>query len=275
MFFTGPELEDRIMNAKVMVATLICCVLAVVFVHKLNNAFDPDDEDKLLLKKFKSPDPNERLDAAMAFKTIGDEYHSALYFSKNADIAYYKDAYTKKIPRLRKICNDAIPLLVERLKDNDANVRCCAAESLGFIRLQLELTVPALTAAISDRDADVRSEALFSLAKMKLPETTSIKPFRVAQGDVNIKVRSNAVRAMGELFPTNPTAEEYLAEALADPEGKVRSAAALAFSKRQNCSAKAIAALIKSLGDGDTTVRWNGACIRSIHGALDDQRACS
>ena len=52
--------------------------------------------------------------------------------------------------------------LIGRLKDEDADVRAAAAESLG--KLEDARAVPALIAALSDREAKVRAAAAESLA---------------------------------------------------------------------------------------------------------------
>ena len=54
---------------------------------------------------------------------------------------------------------DAVPALIEALKDNDAGVRRQSAWALGRIGAEAKDAVPALMEALEDNDADVRQES--------------------------------------------------------------------------------------------------------------------
>jgi HEAT repeat protein/beta-lactamase regulating signal transducer with metallopeptidase domain len=144
--------------------------------------------------------------------------------------------------------------LIGRLKDEDADVRAAAAQSLG--KLEDSRAVPALVAALSDREAKVRAAAAESLAQFNDPRAVSGLSALLA--DPEADVRKQALEALTEYESGVPTAG--IVRLLADPDAELRHSAAHALGKLGDGSAGA--ALAPLVRDPSADVRQ--AAIESI-----------
>lgn len=144
--------------------------------------------------------------------------------------------------------------LIGRLKDEDADVRAAAAESLG--KLEDSRAVPGLIAALSDREAKVRAAAAESLAKFTDPRALSALSALLA--DPETEVRKQALEALTEYESGVPTAN--IVRLLSDPDADLRQSAAHALGHFGDRSAGA--ALAPLVRDPSPDVRQ--AAIESI-----------
>jgi HEAT repeat protein len=133
-----------------------------------------------------------------------------------------------------------VAALIGRLKDEDADVRAAAAESLG--KLEDSRAVPGLIAALSDREAKVRAAAAESLAKFTDPRAVSALSALLADADV--EVRKQALDALSEYESGVPAAG--IIRLLSDPDADLRRDAAHALARVGDRSAgAALAPLVR------------------------------
>lgn len=144
--------------------------------------------------------------------------------------------------------------LIGRLKDEDADVRAAAAESLG--KLEDSRAVPGLIAALSDREAKVRAAAAGSLAKFTDPRALGALSALLA--DPETEVRKQALDALTEYETGVPVAG--IVRLLADADADLRHNAAHAVARFGDRSAGA--ALVPLVKDPSADVRQ--AAIESI-----------
>jgi HEAT repeat protein/beta-lactamase regulating signal transducer with metallopeptidase domain len=144
--------------------------------------------------------------------------------------------------------------LIARLKDEDADVRTAAAESLG--KLEDSRAVPGLIAALSDHEAKVRAAAAQSLAKFTDPR--AIGPLSALLADPETEVRKEALDALTEYETGVPLAG--IVRLLSDPDADLRHSAAHALGHFGDRSAGA--ALAPLVRDPSPDVRQ--AAIESI-----------
>jgi HEAT repeat protein/beta-lactamase regulating signal transducer with metallopeptidase domain len=144
--------------------------------------------------------------------------------------------------------------LIGRLKDEDADVRAAAAESLG--KLEDSRAVPGLIAALSDREAKVRAAAAESLDRFTDPRALGALSALLA--DPETDVRKQALEALTEYESGVPTAN--IVRLLSDPDADLRHSAAHALAQFGDRSAGA--ALAPLVRDPSPDVRQ--AAIESI-----------
>jgi HEAT repeat protein len=94
---------------------------------------------------------------------------------------------------------DAIPALIDALKDRDDDVREHAAESLGDIGA-IE-AVPQLTMALADESPEVRRDAVRSLGQLGPAAKPALAAIEKLLGDKNENVRGAAKSALRRIDP--------------------------------------------------------------------------
>jgi len=130
--------------------------------------------------------------------------------------------------------------LIARLKDEDADVRAAAAESLG--KLEDSRAVPGLIAALSDKEAKVRAAAAQSLARFT--DSRALGPLSALLADPDTEVRKEALDALTQYETGVPVAG--IVRLLADPDADTRHNAAHAIGRFGDRSAgAALAPLVK------------------------------
>jgi HEAT repeat protein/beta-lactamase regulating signal transducer with metallopeptidase domain len=157
-------------------------------------------------------------------------------------------------PRHTTADTTVVVALIGRLKDEDADVRAAAAQSLG--KLEDSRAVPALVAALSDREAKVRAAAAQSLAQFTDPR--ALNGLIALLADAEADVRKQALEALTEYESGVPTAG--IVRLLADPDAELRHSAAHALGHFGDRSAGA--ALAPLVRDPSADVRQ--AAIESI-----------
>ena len=123
--------------------------------------------------------------------------------------------------------------LIGRLKDEDAEVRAAAAQSLG--KLEDARAVPALVAAIADREGKVRAAAAEALGKFSDPR--AVTGLSSLLGDSEVDVRKQALEALSEYESGVPVAG--IIRLLNDPDAEIRHSAVHALGRFGDRSAGA------------------------------------
>jgi len=193
-----------------------------------------------LIRSLRSKDFGIQTSAAMALGTLGtdamDELISALK-------TRHRDVKLGIIEALAVIKNPrSVTPLIGLLTDESSEVRWVAAIALGEIGDQ-PATAPLIT-ALKDRDRYVRYGAAFALAKIGWKPVT---PDERAAYFIGMQ-EWEAVKAIG------PDAVPALSHVLWDHESSVRIRAIEILGEIGD--ARATPALIRSLGDMNSEVRW-------------------
>lgn len=163
------------------------------------------------------------------------------------------DARIKAIMGLSKLGVEAIPLLVEALKDEEATVAQAAAYSFRVIKLEPAARLNALQPFLMDKNDAVRAGVAGGLA---LAGPDAITPLHILVRDTSPAVRKQAVLSLQAIVQRATTAQERVALAMADyvkdEEPAVRLAAVQALPR---CGPKSVPLLLGALADKDTKVR--------------------
>jgi HEAT repeat protein len=186
-------------------------------------------------------------------------------------VARYCPTFAKPFQYItRKIETIQIHRIVNKLKDEDTNVRRNAAWALrkAAEKTDISAAIPALVDALKDRNVDVRGNAADALVNAAMNENSRDKAIAALIGalkDEDGDVRRNAAWALGKAAANEidiSTAIAALGDALKDENVNVRENAAEtlrdAAKKGMDISA-AIPALGDALKDEDGNVRWNAA----------------
>jgi HEAT repeat protein/beta-lactamase regulating signal transducer with metallopeptidase domain len=125
----------------------------------------------------------------------------------------------------RQADSTVVIALIARVKDEDADVRAAAAQSLG--KLEDPRAVPALIGALSDGEAKVRAAAAEALGKFADPR--AVKGLTRLLGDSEVDVRKAALDALTEYESGVPASA--ITPLLADPDADLRHSAAHALGQ--------------------------------------------
>jgi HEAT repeat protein len=130
---------------------------------------------------------------------------------------------------LREAAKDAVPELIESLRDPEADVRAAAAVALGLMVANTEPALLALKDCLHDPNWKVRVAAATAVGAAVYAATPSVEKALVEllRRDPIAKVRASAARSLGNI---NSSAVAELKVALEDPAVEVRHAAALALA---------------------------------------------
>ncbi|RCJ40966.1 hypothetical protein A6770_36805 [Nostoc minutum NIES-26] len=170
-----------------------------------------------------------------------------------------------------KKASEAVPILIEQLKANDAVIRSNAASNLGDIAKEAVSAVPALTVALKDKNLQVNSSVTLALSAIgkEVPSTVVPALTKALQKDQDGTVRSSAAKVLGDIGQEVPSTTASiiprLIEALQkDKNETVRSNAADALGgigqKVSSTTALIVPRLIEVLQkDKNETVRSNVA----------------
>ena len=157
---------------------------------------------------------------------------------------------------------DRVLELIERLKDEDEDVRRNAAEALVKIG---EPAVEPLIKVLKDKNAKVRGDAAYALGRIGDKRAVDALIEVLRNEDDDALVRLSAAEA---LIRIGEPAVEPLIEALKDEDEDARSFAADALGEIGD--RRAVDALVKILKDGSAEVRESAACAL---GKIGDEKA--
>ncbi len=155
---------------------------------------------------------------------------------------------------------DAVPILLQLLKDSDKSVRGWAAWSLGFSRLHLvrqrtpdNTIIPVLISALKDEEPEVRSRAAGALALPGIEAGEAVPELVKCANDPDDSVRQTAISALRQIGKNTDGVNTALLQALKAENKEVRLAAATALwhiAQRE----EAIPVLLQGLEDN--TPNW-------------------
>lgn len=173
----------------------------------------------------------------------------------------HKEPYVRKqaiwcLRRIGKPAAEAVPALLEALKDDAHDVRELAAKTLKEIRPKKGTDTSQLRAALTDSNYSVRTEAVAVLDGLGAKEDVAAQ-LAVQLDDPDVNVRRAAAVGLGNLRETAAPAVVGLVPLLGDPEEDVRREAALALGKIR--AKEAIRPLCSSLRDASEAVRARAA----------------
>ena len=123
----------------------------------------------------------------------------------------------------------AVDALIDISKNESADVREKAVETLGDIGLPAQPALPALTERLQDEADVVRQHAAESLGTVSQSESTAVPALISALGDSFDKVRLNATLSLAQLGPHAEEATDALRGVLYDENRYVRGNAAHAL----------------------------------------------
>ncbi len=138
--------------------------------------------------------------------------------------------------------------LILALKDNDWNVRMCAAEALG--KIGDTRAIDPLIHTLKEEEEDVRESAAEALGK--IGSTKAIDPLIQTLKDKKGNVRESAAEALGKI---GEPAVEPLIHAMDDEEENVRLGAAWALGELRD--GRAVEPLISALIDENLDIQWS------------------
>lgn len=175
--------------------------------------------------------------------------------------SWNRDEDDNIIVALKRIGDDAIPVLLNLLEDEDWNRRCGAAWVLGG--LQDRAAVPGLLRALNDPQAVVRKESAVALSLIRDPET--IASLLTLLRDIDWEVRKTAADALASI---GTSAIPGLLRMLQDASNDVRRIAILVLGRLGD--AMAVPALLIELKTSNTDVR--AAAVHAL-GQIRDEEA--
>ncbi len=155
---------------------------------------------------------------------------------------------------LGKIKNDdAVPKLIDALRDPDAQVRKAATGALVVIRGAD--AVPQLIDALSDPDVKVRDYAVYALGRIGDSSRNTLSKLIDVLQDPDALIRQHAVKAISRIGQPTTHMISALCLALRDLDVSVRATAVEALARMGDAAAEAVDNLIEALGDLDAWVR--------------------
>lgn len=148
--------------------------------------------------------------------------------------------------------DQAVPALIEELKNPDPQKREEAATALGRIGPVAAAAIEPLIATFADPDLYLRGAAAVALSRIGAGAVSALTD---ALADPNPEIRWSAAIALGRLGPHAASAVTALSRALNDPNEHVRYGAAAALGEIGPAAWAALPALTETLHDRDEDVR--------------------
>lgn len=159
-----------------------------------------------------------------------------------------------------------VPILVDALKNQNANARSIVIKWLGQIGPAAAPAVPALISRLGDSDVRVRTDAADSLGQIGPVAAPAIPALIRASKRDQAAVRESALRALHAIGPAVAPVVPALISGLNDRNADVRNSAAGTLQRIGPEAAPAVPALIRTLkNDPDSVVRVSAlTALRSI-----------
>jgi HEAT repeat protein len=110
-------------------------------------------------------------------------------------------AVLKALRAFRAGAKDAIPELLETIKDPDLEVRCDSAEALGDMGAAGAPGIDGLLGLMKDQEAKARAHACEALGEIGPPARRALAALRDAQKDQDEEVRKEAAQAIKRIDP--------------------------------------------------------------------------
>ncbi|WP_293038185.1 HEAT repeat domain-containing protein [Moorena sp. SIO1F2] len=155
--------------------------------------------------------------------------------------------------------DQVIEICLERLKDNDSDVRSSAVNALGELGNSSDTVVNGLLALLQDNDSFVRWRAADALVKLGKGSETVVNGLLALLQDNDSFVRWRAADALVKLGKGSETVVNGLLALLQDNDSNVRREAADALVKLGNSSDTVVNRLLALLEDNHSFVRSRAA----------------
>ncbi|WP_083305350.1 HEAT repeat domain-containing protein [Moorena producens] len=163
--------------------------------------------------------------------------------------------------------DQVIEIWLERLKDNESDVRTRAANVLGKLGNSSQTLVNGLLALLQDNRYYVRSKAALALGRLGNSSQTLVNALLALLQDNESYVRRNAALALGILDNSSETVVNLLLPLLQDNDSSVREQTAEVLRHLGNNSETVVKALLPLLQDNHSGVRSGAA---KVLGRLDN-----
>jgi HEAT repeat protein/outer membrane protein assembly factor BamB len=206
-----------------------------------------DWEDRLLAK-----DPKVR---AIADATLVQDAPRSLRLLRRFLDSPNVDLHVVTLEIIRRIGPQAIPLLVDLLRDERVSIRRNAVDALIDLPPHTESVQPALRQALGDEDSQVAGDAARALGALGHTASPSVAALVKTLSHEDPYVRVYAAEALASIGPKAAAATRDLARAVGDPAPGVRWAACEALAGIGPAAESAVPQLIEALEDEFLYVR--------------------
>ena len=156
---------------------------------------------------------------------------------------------------IRRIGPQAIPLLVDLLRDARVSIRRTAVDAMIDLAPETEVIQPALRWALRDRDSQVAGDAARALGALGKRASPSVPALVNALSHEEPYVRIYVAETLAAIGPMAGAATKDLARAVGDPIPGVRWAACEALASIGPAAESAVPELIEALKDEFLYVR--------------------
>jgi len=217
---------------------------------------DPDARRvKYLIAGLALPGGADRIRAAEALGGIGPtaaDAVPALIDALRDDDSAVREYAASALGRMGPAAKEAVPAIAENLKDGADGARLMAAIALSEIGPVAANAVPALAETLKGEELALCRKAADALAQIgpaAVPTLTEALKYPHSDS------RALAAHALGRIGPNAAHAVPALVEALGDEASATRFAAAYALGRIGPAAAAAVPALIEALNDKEKGVR--------------------
>lgn len=243
-------------------------------------------------RQLRPPDTvSVRSGAAVALGLLGSKSKAAIPALRKA-LCDQPSVATSAARALSRIGSDSVPVLVEAMHDDNAEVRRLAVFVLGEIGPSAGAAVPAILEVMLQGDTELQRSALHSLSRIGIPGLAQLHD-AVAQrvlpaseaaaaamtvyqaamlgslpdlvkiaSDAGFSHQQDAVRVLGMVRAAGQRVEESLISASMDPSSQVRRSAAAALNTPGPLLGDQVSALARLVADPASEVRL--AAIQSL-----------
>jgi HEAT repeat protein len=209
-----------------------------------------------LRNNLKDSDVTVRLSAASDLAELGPDAKEAIPDLIETLKDRNEDVRLTTVDALTAIGKDAIGPLIEATKSDNVDIRWGAAEAIRRIGPEAKDALPQLTKLLEDKDEVIRLRAAYSMSVFGLGGRAAVPILVDALQHENADERTRAVEGLQRIgLPAVPS----LTRKLEDPNPKVRNSAAEALGKIGSDARDAVPNLIKVLKDPDASVRRHAA----------------
>lgn len=195
------------------------------------------------------------------YKDLGDDALNALKIAVVGDKeGRVREAAAVAIGRLDRAGFNGVTELGTALKDKHPGARAAAAEAIAsFSQIDPEIAreaVPGLIECLKDSEAKVRLHSAFALGRMGVVAATAVPALIAAlETEKDAALRKELIRTLAAMGDKASSATEVVVKSLHDSSADVRQAAAVALGRINPDPNRAVPELQKSARDSDRAVR--------------------